>query len=219
MVQTQFNKTVKMIRSDNETEFFNNECKALFEKLGVIRESSCPHTPQQNGVVERKHRHILEVARALRFQGSLPIRFWGECVLAAVYLINRMPTSVVNGQSPFEIFHGMHPDLSHLRTIGCLCYATKLVKDDIFSTRADAYVFMGYSSTKKGYVVYNLSHQKMLVSRDVVFKEDIFPFATKKMDKDVPLFNHQHITTDSQSVEDVITVQELVVNDDTLEFT
>ena len=112
------------------TEFFNNECKALFGKLGVIHESSCPHTPQQNGVVERKHRHILEVARALRFQCSLPIRFWGECVMAAVYLINRMPTSVVNGQSPFEMFHGMHPDLSDLIRIGCLCYATKLVKDE-----------------------------------------------------------------------------------------
>ena len=88
-----------------------------------------------------------------------------------------------------------------------------------FSTSADACVFMGQSSTKKGYVIYSLNHQKILVSRDVIFKEEVFPFATKKMDKDVPLFNHQHITTDSQSVEDVITVQELVVNDDTLEFT
>lgn len=75
LVGNQFNKQVKRIRSDNGTEFFNKDCNTLFSSLGIIHESSCPHTPQQNGVVERKHRHILEVARALRFQGSIPIRF------------------------------------------------------------------------------------------------------------------------------------------------
>ena len=115
--------------------------------MGIVHESSCPHTPQQNGVVERKHRHILEVARALRFQGSIPIKFWGECVLAAVYLINRMPTSVLQGRSPYEVFHKTKPKLDHLRTIGCLCYATKAVKEDKFSSRVDQCVMMGYSLT------------------------------------------------------------------------
>ena len=104
LVKSQFDKQIKRVRSDNGTEFFNNECKTLFTSLGIVHESSCPHTPQQNGVVERKHRHILEVARALRFQGSIPIKFWSECVLAVVYLINRMPTSVLQGRSPYEDF-------------------------------------------------------------------------------------------------------------------
>ena len=147
LVKSQFDKQIKRVRSDNGTEFFNNECKTLFTSLGIVHESSCPHTPQQNGVVERKHRHILEVARALRFQGSIPIKFWGECVLAAVYLINRMPTSVLQGRSPYEVFHKTKPQLDHLRTIGCLCYATKAVKEDKFSSRVDQCVMMGYSLT------------------------------------------------------------------------
>lgn len=75
LVKNQFDTQVKRIISDNRTEFCNNECKTMFASVGIIHECSCPHTPQQNGVVERKHRHILEVARALRFQGSIPIRF------------------------------------------------------------------------------------------------------------------------------------------------
>lgn len=93
----QFNRQVKKVRSDNGTEFFNKKCSTMLASLGIIHESSCPHTTHQNGVVERKHRHILEVARAIRFQGSIPIRFWGECVIAVVYLINKMPTGVLQG--------------------------------------------------------------------------------------------------------------------------
>lgn len=75
LVKTQFNRHVKRIRTDNGTEFFNNECCSLLKSLGIVHESSCSYTPQQNGVVERKHRHILEVARAIKFQGNIPIRF------------------------------------------------------------------------------------------------------------------------------------------------
>lgn len=102
LIRTQFNKHVKRLRTDNGSEFFSTECCDLLKALGVIPESSCPYTPQQNGVVKRKHRHILEVARAVRFQANLPIRFWGECVLSAAYLINRLPTPVLKGKSPYE---------------------------------------------------------------------------------------------------------------------
>ena len=66
-VKNQFGTTVKTLRSDNGREFFNSQCSDLLSSLGIIHQSSCPYTPQQNGVVERKHRHILEVARALKF--------------------------------------------------------------------------------------------------------------------------------------------------------
>lgn len=109
--------------------FFNKECNTLFECLGIIHQSSCRHTPQQKCVVERKHRDILEVARVLRFQGTIPIRFWGECVLTAVYLINKLPTPVLKGKSPYELFHKHKPVVAHMRVLGCLCYATKVVKN------------------------------------------------------------------------------------------
>lgn len=75
LVRTQFNKHIKRVRSDNEPEFFNNECNTLLNSFGIIRESRCPYTPQQNRIVERKHKHILEVVRSLKFQGNISIRF------------------------------------------------------------------------------------------------------------------------------------------------
>lgn len=75
MVQTQFGKTIKSFRSDNGSEFFNSHCKELFQLHGIQHQSSCPYTPQQNGVVERKNGHILETARAIKFQGHLPARY------------------------------------------------------------------------------------------------------------------------------------------------
>ena len=92
MIKTQFDTTVKCVRSDNGTEFFNSQVDALFREHGILHQSSCVHSPQQNGVVERKHRSILYMDRALRFQACIPIRFWGMCVSAAVYILNRLPT-------------------------------------------------------------------------------------------------------------------------------
>ncbi|CAA7029625.1 unnamed protein product [Microthlaspi erraticum] len=103
LVERQFDKTVKTVRSDNGSEFV---CLSeYFREHGIIHETSCVHTPQQNGRVERKHRHILNIARALRFQSHLPIEFWGECVLTAAYLINRTPTPLLQGKKPFELIH------------------------------------------------------------------------------------------------------------------
>lgn len=76
-----------------------------------------------------------------------------------------------------------------------MCYATRLVKDDKFSSRADACVMMGYSLTQKGYHLYNLNLKKFIVSRDVVFKENVFPFSKMK-DKHMPVFPHDTLMTD-----------------------
>lgn len=95
LVQTQFSKKVKTIKSDNGTEFL---CLSrFFQENGIPHDTSCVYTPQQNGRVERKHRHILNVARALRFQAHLRFRYWGECVKKAVYLINKTPSQLHNG--------------------------------------------------------------------------------------------------------------------------
>ncbi|XP_049378187.1 uncharacterized protein LOC125842960 [Solanum stenotomum] len=71
MIKTQFGRIVKVFRSDNGGEFFNTNCSELFTSNGILHQSSCPHTPQQNGIVERKHRHILETARAIKIQSNL----------------------------------------------------------------------------------------------------------------------------------------------------
>ena len=81
MTKTQFTASVKMIRSDNGNEFTSGPMKRFYGEQGIIHQTSCTNTPQQNGRVERKNHHLLNVTRALRFQANLPIEFWGECLL------------------------------------------------------------------------------------------------------------------------------------------
>jgi hypothetical protein len=178
MVERQFSTQVKIIRSDNGTEF---TCmKPNFRDRGIIHETSCVGTPQQNGRVERKHRHILNVARALRFQAQFPIEFWGECALAACYLINRTPTRNLDGKTPFELLYDKPPSLEHLCVIGCLAYAhNQHHKGDKFASRSRKCVFVGYPYGTKGWHMYDLELDVFFNSRDVVFCEDKFPFAAK----------------------------------------
>ena len=112
-------------------------------QTGIKHETSSVHTPQQNGVVERKHEHLLEVSRALIFQFSMPLKYWGECVLTATYLINRMPTKILKGKTPYEILFGEAPTYDHLTVFGSLCFMTTTKHDrDKFQDRAKACVFM-----------------------------------------------------------------------------
>ncbi|KAL2939841.1 Retrovirus-related Pol polyprotein from transposon RE1 [Bienertia sinuspersici] len=181
MVKRQFDHVIKIVRSDNGTEF--NSLKDYFRINGMIFETSCVGTPQQNGRVERKHQHILNVARALRFQGNLPIKFWGECVLAACHLINRTPTPLLDNKTPFEILFNKPPSYDYIKVFGCLCYAhIQKTKGDKFVSRSRKCVFLGYPFGKKGWRVLDLETAQIFVSRDVRFFENIFPYDGKSFD-------------------------------------
>ena len=123
MVQNQFGTSIKIIRSDNGSEFTSKTMQQFYEAHGILRQSSCVDTPQQNCRVERKHRHILNVARALLFQASLPLKFWGECVLTAAYLINRTPSKLLNGKTPYEMLYRTTPSYGDIKLFGTLCFA------------------------------------------------------------------------------------------------
>lgn len=135
--------------------------RIFFEKNGVIHQTTIHYTPQQNGIAERKHRHLLNVARALLFQSCLPLKYWGDCVMTATYLINRTPSSVLKGKSPFQMVYNVESKLSHLRVFGCLCFATKLNTNDKFESRAEKCVFIGYSNVKRGYKVLSLENKSV----------------------------------------------------------
>ena len=101
-------------------------------------------------MVERKRRHLLDTARAIRFQAGFPKHFSGECRLAATSIINKLPMANLQWRSPFEMLYGLALDLTDLRTIGCLCYAASVGETDKFAARAKRCVLLGYTSGFKG---------------------------------------------------------------------
>ena len=156
MVSTQFNTRIKIFRSDSGGEYISYKFRSYLTSQGTLAQLSCPATPQQNGVAERKHRHILETARSLIYSSHVPLQFWGEAVLTAIYLINRTPSSVLSGTSPYEKLFSCKPDLSSLKVFGCTCFVllhdherTKL------SPKSTVCVFLGYGIEQKGYRCYD----------------------------------------------------------------
>ncbi|XP_010424606.1 PREDICTED: uncharacterized protein LOC104709740 [Camelina sativa] len=169
-----------VLRSDNGGEYTSHKLKEHLEKHGILQQTSCPYTPQQNGVAERKNRHLMEVVRSMMFHLNVPKRFWGDAVTNACYLINRTPTKILHDSSPFEILNQTKPSLDYLRVFGYVCFVLILgeqrSKLDAKSTKC---MFIGYSTTQKGYKCYDPAHGRMYVSRDVKFLETQGYYANK----------------------------------------
>lgn len=128
--------------------------------------------------------HLLNVARSLLLQSRI------DCVTTAAFLINRMPSAVLSGKTPYETLMNKLLDYSFLRTFGCLCYVSTLPKHRTkFSPRARASVFRGYHVGYKGCKVLDLESNSIYISRDIVFHEHIFPF---QKDNLAPDFNFFH---------------------------
>lgn len=102
-IENQFNTKPKTIITENGTKFILKEFQARLNNLGIHQQLTCVYTSQQNGVVERKHKHILQVARGLMKQSNMPFKYWGESIKTFVYLINRTPSSKLRDDTPFSL--------------------------------------------------------------------------------------------------------------------
>ena len=184
-ISTQFGRSIHILRSDNAKEYFSTSLKSFLNSKGIIHQSSCPHTPQQNDVAEGKHRHLLDTARTLLLQNNVPLKFWADAILSAGYLINRMPSSVLNDQIPDSI---LFPDEQlyklPLRVFGCTCFVHDLSPGkDKLTARAIKCIFLRYSRVQKGYRCYSPTLHRFFTSTDVIFHEES-PFFTTKNNAD-----------------------------------
>jgi len=178
-IENQFSTCIKMLRFDSGGEYMSHEFHDFLHQKGIVSQRSCPYTPQQNGVAERKNRHLLDVVRTLLLESFVPAKFWVEALSTAVYLINRLPSQVLNFDSPYHHLYHKHPSYLNLRTFGCVCFVhlppherTKL------SAQSVKCAFMGYSISHKGYVCYDSCANKFRISRNVVFFENQYFFPT-----------------------------------------
>ena len=100
----------------------SNEFQVFLQSKGIISQRSCPSTPQQNDVAERKNRHLFDIVRTLSLESSVPPHFWCEALSTTVHLINRLPSPNKNHVSLFSKLFGHSPLYSDLRTFGCVCF-------------------------------------------------------------------------------------------------
>ena len=174
-VEKQFSQKILSLQSD-----WGGKFQALSKHLtqqGISHRVSCTHRPAQNGTTVRKHRHIVETPLSLLRHSSVPHKYWDEAVCTAVYLINTLPTSTMHNHSPYQLVYNREPTYSLLKSFGCSCYpwlwpyaSTKL------DSHSEQCIFLGYSVFHLGYRCLSLGTGKIHISRDVMFKENDYPY-------------------------------------------
>ncbi|GJX71877.1 putative ribonuclease H-like domain-containing protein, partial [Tanacetum coccineum] len=171
-IQVGLNKAVRYIRTDNGTEFVNQVMSKYYEGVGIFHQKSVLRTPQQNGVVERRNRTLVEAARTMLIFSKAPMFLWAEAVATACYTQNRSLIHTRHNKTPYELVHDKKPDLTFLRVFGALCYPTNDSEDlGKFQAKADIGIFVGYAPSRKGYRIYNKRTRRLMETIHVTFDE------------------------------------------------
>ncbi|GJS69626.1 putative ribonuclease H-like domain-containing protein [Tanacetum coccineum] len=166
-------KKVKIIRSDNETEFKNKVMDDFCREKGIKREYSVARTPQQNGVAERRNRTLIEAARTMLADSKLPTTFWAEAVSTACYVQNRVLVVKPHNKTPYELFRGFKPALSFMRPFGChVTILNTLDSLGKFDGKSDEGFFVGYSLSSKAFRVYNTRTRRVEENLHIGFLEN-----------------------------------------------
>ena len=178
-IHTQFHVYVQNMRSDNAKEYVSEQFQSFMLQHDILHQTSCVDIPAHNGVAERKNRHLLETARTLLFHMHVPKHFWADVVSTACFFINRMPSSILNWDTPYHIFFPNKPLFPiEPKIFGCACFVRdvrpQVSKLDHKSLKC---IFLGYSWVQKGYQCYCPSLRRYLVSADVKFFENV-PFSS-----------------------------------------
>ncbi|GJR70302.1 putative ribonuclease H-like domain-containing protein [Tanacetum coccineum] len=172
-VENLVDKKVKIIRSDNGTEFKNKVMDDFCREKGIKREYSVARTPQQNGVAERKNRTLIEAARTMLADSKLPTTFWAEAVSTACYVQNRVLIVKPHNKTPYELFRGIKPAIGFMKPFGChVTILNTLDKLGKFDGKSDEGFFVGYSLSSKAFRVYNIRTRKVQENLHIGFLEN-----------------------------------------------
>ena len=170
MIETQTGRKIKRLRTDNGGEYKSDPFLKVCEDEGIIRHFTIREIPQQNGVAERMNRTLVEKIRCMLSNAGLGKQFWGEAVTYARHLVNRLPSTALDGKTPLEKWSGKPAtDYDSLHVFGSTAYYH--VKESKLDPRAKKALFMGITSGVKGYRLWCLETKKIIHSRDVTFDE------------------------------------------------
>nr|GEV23315.1 uncharacterized mitochondrial protein AtMg00810-like [Tanacetum cinerariifolium] len=163
---------VIIVRTDNGTEFKNQVLKEYFDTVGISHQMSYVRTPQQNGVVERRNRTLVEASRTMLVFSRAPLLLWAEVIATAYFTQNRSIIHRRFSKTPYELINGRKLDISFLHVFGALCYP-KNDREDIgkLGAKGDIGFFIGYSADSCAYRVYNRRTKKIMETMNVSFDE------------------------------------------------
>ncbi|GJV30217.1 putative ribonuclease H-like domain-containing protein [Tanacetum coccineum] len=172
-IENLVDKKVKIIRSDNGTEFKNKVMDDFCREKGIKREYSVARTPQQNGVAEKRNRTLIEAARTMLVDSKLPTTFWAEAVSTACYVQNKVLVVKPHNKTPYELFRDFKPALSFMRPFGChVTILNTLDSLGKFDSKSDEDFFVGYSLSSKAFRVYNTKTKRVEENLHIEFLEN-----------------------------------------------
>ncbi|WVZ64023.1 hypothetical protein U9M48_013609 [Paspalum notatum var. saurae] len=171
-LRNESHKAIRAIRSDNGGEFRNSRFENFCRDLGLEHQFSSPYTPPQNGVVERKNRTLVEMARTMLNEHTTPRRFWAEAVNTTCCIANRIFLRAFLGKTSYELQFGMQPSVKHLRAFGCRCFVLKKAGHlDKFESHSLDGIFLGYASNSRAFCVWILEAKQVVETFEVSFDE------------------------------------------------
>jgi hypothetical protein len=161
---------LKNIRSVNDTEFKNHQVEEYLKKEGIKHEFSASYTPQQNRVVERKNKTLINMARTILEKYKTLDRFWAKAIYTVCHAINRLYLHYLLKKTAYELLTGKKPNVSYFRVFGSKCYIlVKKARNSHFTSKVVEQFLLGYDSNTIAYRVFNKSCRLVEVTSNVVF--------------------------------------------------
>lgn len=185
---------VKRIRTDRGTEFVNEELKNFYEEYGIVQQTTCSYTPQQNSICERMNRTLADRVRAMLLETNLPKYLWGEAIRCAAYTINRSPTKALRGDTPAKIWYGKN-NLEKIRVFGSKAWGMIFPRPSKLEPRAKPMIMIGYCGS--GYRLWDPTTNDIIESRDVRFDESDYRYNENEKGTHTIAYNEEEEETET----------------------